>query len=210
MARSRSNYKLSIFIFLFLSLQLTTFCNSVPLSTSSRWIISNSSGKRVKLTCVNWVSHLQPMIAEGLEKQPLDYIAKQIVSTGFNCVRFTWPTYMFTRPNYGSITVSQSLHKFNLSAAKSGISKNNPRILNMKVADLHKAVVEELGKNNIMVVLDNHVSLPNWCCSGGDGNGFFGDVNFDPKEWLRGLATVAKTYKGTPAVSVRVCVYVHA
>ncbi|XP_022873525.1 uncharacterized protein LOC111392407 isoform X5 [Olea europaea var. sylvestris] len=51
-----------------------------------------------------------------------------------------------------------------------------------------------------MVVLDNHVSLPTWCCSNNDGNGFFGDVNFDPKEWVQGLSIVARTYKDNPAV----------
>ncbi|KAL2544265.1 uncharacterized protein Fot_13498 [Forsythia ovata] len=65
--------------------------------------------------------------------------------------------------------------------------------------DLHKAVVSELGKNNIMVVLDNHISQPQWCCSNTDGNGFFGDVNFDPKEWVQGLSIVATTYKDNPA-----------
>lgn len=202
MARSRMNSISNISMLFILFLQLATFCNSVPLSTNSRWITNTASGNRVKLTCVNWVSHLEPMIAEGLEKKPLNYIIKQIVSAGFNCVRFTWPTYMFTRPEYGTVTVAQSLDKFNLSAAKEGITKNNPGFVNMKVVDLHKAVVDELGKNNVMVVLDNHISLPKWCCGADDGNGFFGDSNFDPEEWLRGLAAVARTYKGSPAVSV--------
>ncbi|KAI3468672.1 hypothetical protein Pfo_025335 [Paulownia fortunei] len=176
-------------IFLFLFLQIAALCNSHPLSTSSRWIVDQATGKRVKLACVNWVSHLQPMIAEGLEKKPLNYIASQIAATGFNCVRFTWATFMFSRPDYYNLTVSESLGKNGLTAAKAGIAKNNPQILKMK-----------LGKNKLMVVLDNHVSQPNWCCGGTDGNGFFGDANFDPKEWLQGLTAVARTYKGNPAV----------
>ncbi|XP_057802744.1 glycosyl hydrolase 5 family protein-like [Salvia miltiorrhiza] len=183
----------------FLLLQIVTFCSSWPLSTNSRWIVDDASGKRVKLACVNWPSHLEPMIAEGLEKKPINVIVKKISETGFNCVRFTWSTYMFTRPDYGNLTVSKSLERFNLSAAKAGIAKNNPRFLNMSVVQLHKAVVDELGKNKVMVVLDNHVSRPTWCCSG-DGNGFFGDADFSPEEWLRGLAAVAKAYKAHPAV----------
>ncbi|KAL3635629.1 hypothetical protein CASFOL_020176 [Castilleja foliolosa] len=188
-------------ILLFLTfLQISSFCNSVPLSTSSSWIIDQSTGNRVKLACVNWASHMEPMIAEGLEKKPINYIATQIASNGFNCVRFTWATFMFTRPDYSSLTVSQSLDKYNLTAAKSGITENNPQILNMKIIDVHKAVVNELGKNNLMVVLDNHVSMPSWCCSNDDGNGFFGDPSFDPIEWLKGLIEVARTYKGNSAV----------
>ncbi|XP_073130508.1 glycosyl hydrolase 5 family protein-like [Henckelia pumila] len=184
-------------IFLLLLLQTA---NSIRLATNSRWIVNEATGKRVKLACANWVSHLQPMIAEGLEKQPLKYIAGQIAETGFNCVRFTWPTFMFTRPEYGNLTVSQSLDKFGLRDAKAGIARNNNQFLYMSVMEVHKAVVNELGRNNLMVVLDNHISEPKWCCSGRDGNGFFGDASFDPNEWLKGLAAVAATYKDNPAV----------
>ncbi|KAL2544268.1 Glycosyl hydrolase superfamily protein [Forsythia ovata] len=149
-----------IFLFLFLLSNITIFCNSLPLSTSSRWIVDQKTGIRVKLGCVNWVSHLQPMIAEGLEKKPVKYISGKVSSMGFNCVRFTWATYMFTRANYSKITVSQSLDDLGLKQAKAGIAKNNPQLLNLTVVDLHKAVVSELGKNNIMVVLDNHISQP--------------------------------------------------
>ncbi|KAH6825042.1 hypothetical protein C2S53_006959 [Perilla frutescens var. hirtella] len=194
-----SNNK-AILVFAFLFLQITAFSNSASLSTNSRWIVDDATGNRVKLSCVNWVSHLEPMIAEGLEKKPLNYIAKEIAALGFNCVRFTWPTYMFTRPDYGSLTVSNSLDIYNLSTAKAGIAQNNPQFLNMNVVELHKVVVDELGKNNLMVVLDNHVSIPGWCCGADNGNGFFGDANFNPQEWLQGLAAVARAYKANPAV----------
>ncbi|KAL0312527.1 UNVERIFIED_CONTAM: Glycosyl hydrolase 5 family protein [Sesamum radiatum] len=187
-------------IFLLFLLQIAAFCDSRILSTNSRWIVDQATGKRVKLACVNWVSHLQPMIAEGLEKKPLSYIARQIIATGFNCVRFTWATFMFTRPDYSKLTVSESLDKYGLKDAKAGLVKNNPQFLNMTVVEVHKAVVNELGKNKVMVVLDNHVSQPKWCCGGGDGNGFFGDAEFDPTEWLQGLTAVAKTYKVYSAV----------
>ena len=39
-----------------------------------------------------------------------------------------------------------------------------------------QAVVNALGEKNVMVILDNHVSTPGWCCSNDDGNGFFGDM----------------------------------
>ncbi|KAL6549913.1 hypothetical protein OROMI_020401 [Orobanche minor] len=188
----------TIFLFLLL-LQVSSFCNSVPLSTNSRWIVNEATGKRVKLACVNWASHLEPMIAEGLEKKPLQYIAGRISKNGFNCVRFTWATYMFTRPDYYSLTVSQSLDKYNLTAAKDGITRNNPQFLSMKVREAHQAVVNELGRNSVMVVLDNHVSRPKWCCGYDDGDGFFGDADFDPFEWLKGLRKVARAYKGNPA-----------
>ncbi|KAL6501733.1 hypothetical protein OROGR_026866 [Orobanche gracilis] len=189
----------TIFLFL-LFLQVPLFCNSVPLSTNSRWIVNETTGKRVKLACVNWASHLEPMIAEGLEKKPVKYIAGQISRNGFNCVRFTWATYMFTRPDYYRLTVSQSLDRYNLTAAKDGVARNNPQFLKMKIREAHQAVVNELGRNSVMVVLDNHVSRPKWCCGYNDGDGFFGDTDFDPFEWLKGLRKVARAYKGNSAV----------
>lgn len=201
MATNTRNHSSTINLVGFLFLQIVSLCNAATLSTNSRWIVEAETGKRVKLACVNWPSHLQPMIAEGLEKQPLKNIVQKITANGFNCVRFTWATYMFTRPDYGNLKVSESLDKFNLSAAKAGVAKNNPEILSMTVVQLHKAVVDELGKSKVMVVLDNHVSIPAWCCGVSDGNGFFGDKFFDPTEWLQGLVAVARAYKGHPAVS---------
>ncbi|EPS62091.1 hypothetical protein M569_12701, partial [Genlisea aurea] len=184
---------------LLLLLNLAASSTGIPLSTSSRWIVDRA-GRRVKLTCVNWISHNEPMVAEGLEKKPLAYIAKAIASAGFNCVRFTWPTFMFTRPDYGKLTVGQSLDRYGLTAAKAGISKNNPQLMGMSVVEVHGAVVDELGRSGLMVVLDNHVSHPQWCCGSDDGNGFFGDYNFDPDEWIRGLTAVARAYKSRPGV----------
>ncbi|KAL7160004.1 hypothetical protein ABFS83_01G065600 [Erythranthe nasuta] len=187
-------------ILLFIFLQFSAICESATLSTRYRWIVDQGTGNRVKLTCANWAGHLQAMVPEGLEKKPVSYIASQIAKLGFNCVRLTWATFMFTRPEYSNLKVSAALDKFNLAAAKSGIGKNNPQFLEMNVIDVQKAVVNELGKNNLMVVLDNHVSLPGWCCGDDDGNGFFGDANFDPNEWLQGLTAVARAYKGNSAV----------
>ncbi|KAL3498922.1 hypothetical protein ACH5RR_041654 [Cinchona calisaya] len=119
---------------------------------------------------------------------------------GFNCVRLTWATYMYTRPNYSSLSVEESLKNFSLQDALAGIAKNNPTFLNLTVTEARKVVVNELGAKNIMVVLDNHVSQPQWCCGYDDGNGFFGDALFDPVEWLQGLGTVAELYKDSPNV----------
>ena len=57
-------------------------------------------------------------------------------------------------------------------------------------------MVESLGKYNIMVILDNHVSKPQWCCPNNDGNGFFRDLYFNPDEWLYALKTMAGLFSG--------------
>ncbi|KAJ6689108.1 hypothetical protein OIU85_005507 [Salix viminalis] len=172
---------------------------ALPLSTDSRWIV-DENGQRVKLACVNWVSHLEVMVAEGLSKQPMDAIAKRIVSLGFNCVRLTWPVFLVTNDTLGSLTVRQSLESLALLESISGIQANNPSIIDLPLLNVYQAVVSSLGDNNVMVILDNHVSKPGWCCSNSDGNGFFGDQYFDPDQWITGLTRMASMFNGVPNV----------
>nr|GMD98730.1 glycosyl hydrolase 5 family protein-like isoform X2 [Ipomoea batatas] len=184
---------LTIFLLSFASLS-----NSLPLSASSRWITDDQSGERVKLACASWAGHLEPMLPEGLDRRPLSQIATHVSTMGFNCVRLTWATYMFTR--YANMTVAQSFRGLGLTDAISGLASRNPNLLRLNLVDAWKAVVEEIGRHGIMMVLDNHVSKPMWCCADQDGNGFFGSVYFDPDEWLQGLAIVANIFKDTPMV----------
>ncbi|KAL3499287.1 hypothetical protein ACH5RR_038380 [Cinchona calisaya] len=172
--------------------------NALPLSTKSRWIIDDSTGERVKLVCGNWEGHLEPLLPEGLSKRPLDEISRHISLMGFNCVRLTWAVHMYTR--YSNLTVAQNFHDLNLTDALVGIQRHNPQLVGLTVADAQRAVIESLGLHGIMVFLDCQVSHPMWCCNDNDGNGFFGEVYFDPHEWLQGLSMVSKRYKDTPTV----------
>lgn len=172
---------------------------AVQLSTASRWIV-DEAWNRVKLACVNWPSHLEPMLAEGLGKQPVDAISRDVAAMGFNCVRLTWPTFMVTNASYSSLTVAQSFQRLNLTESLAAIRVNNPGIVDLKLIDAFKAVVSSLGENNIMVILDNHVSKPGWCCGNNDGNGFFGDAYFDPAVWVDGLTKMATMFAGVPNV----------
>ena len=101
-----------------------------PLYTNSRWIV-DEGGQRVKLACVNWVSHLEAMVTEGLSKQPVDTISKKIASMGFNCVRLTWPLFLVTNDSLASVTVRQSFQSLGLSDTISGIQANNPSIIDL-------------------------------------------------------------------------------
>uniref|UniRef100_A0A5B7C8W2 Putative Cellulase protein n=1 Tax=Davidia involucrata TaxID=16924 RepID=A0A5B7C8W2_DAVIN len=170
-----------------------------PLSTNSRWIVGES-GQRVKLACVNWVSHLEAMVAEGLSKKPVDVISKQIVSMGFNCVRLTWPLFLVTNDSLASLTVRQSFQNLGLLESISGFQVNNPSIIDLTLINAYQAVVSSLGDNNVMVILDNHISKPGWCCSNFDGNGFFSDQFFNPDLWLKGLTRIATMFNGTANV----------
>ncbi|KAH7570393.1 hypothetical protein JRO89_XS05G0099900 [Xanthoceras sorbifolium] len=171
----------------------------LPLSTNSRWIV-DKGGRRVKLACVNWVSHLDAVVAEGLSKQPMDVVSKGIASMGFNCVRFTWPLFLATNDSLASLTVRQSFQKLGLLEAIAGIQANNPSIIDLPLLKAYQMVVGSLGENNVMVILDNHISKPGWCCSNFDGNGFFGDQYFNPDLWITGLTKMATLFNGVTNV----------
>ncbi|GAB4829274.1 hypothetical protein Ancab_018941 [Ancistrocladus abbreviatus] len=166
-----------------------------PLSTHGRWIV-DGDGLRVKLSCVNWPSHLELMVAEGLSKQPVDVISKKIFSMGFNCVRLTWPLFLVTNDSLSALTVRQSFQAIGLSESIAGLQANNPSIVDGSLINAFQAVVSNLGDNNLMVILDNHISKPGWCCSGLDGNGFFGDQYFNPDLWIMGLSKMATMFRG--------------
>ncbi|XP_040376938.1 glycosyl hydrolase 5 family protein [Oryza brachyantha] len=172
---------------------------AVTLSTSSRWIV-DEAGRRVKLACVNWPSHLEPVVAEGLGRQPVDAISKKVASLGFNCVRLTYPIALATNASLSSLTVRQSLLAHGLAETVAGVGENNPGFLDLTLIESFRAVVDSLGENDVMVILDNHVSQPGWCCADDDGNGFFGDRYFDSDVWVQGLANMAALFAGVPNV----------
>ncbi|GMI95889.1 hypothetical protein like AT1G13130 [Hibiscus trionum] len=187
-----------LLLFLFSSV-VTSMSLSLPLSTNSRWIVDDT-GRRVKLACVNWASHMEPVLAEGLSKQPMDTIAKRIVSMGFNCVRFTWPLYLITNDSLAALTVRQSFQRLGLLESIAGIQANNPSIIDLPLIKAYQTVVSSLGENNVMVILDNHISKPGWCCSNLDDNGFFGDKYFNPDQWITGLTRMATLFNGVTNV----------
>ena len=99
----------------------------------------DESGSRVKLACVNWPSHLEPMLAEGLGKRPVGAIAADVAAMGFNCVRLTWPTFLVTNASYGNLTVAQSFQRLNLTESLAGVRANNPGVVDLKLIDALKA-----------------------------------------------------------------------
>ena len=104
----------------------------------------------MKLACVNWVSHLEPMVAEGLSKQPMDAISKKIVSMGFNCVRLTWPLFLVTNDSLASLTVRQSFQSLGLFESIAGVQANNPSIIDLPLIKAYQVKYLHLLKKKIM------------------------------------------------------------
>lgn len=121
-------------LILFAAIILHHHTAALPLSVNSRWIIDDQNGgERVKLSCINWVSHLESAVVEGLSKQPVDVISKKILAMGFNCVRLTYPLFLFTNDSLASTTVRKSLTKLGLPASVAGVQVNNPSIVDLSL-----------------------------------------------------------------------------
>ncbi|KAI5787648.1 glycosyl hydrolase family 5 protein/cellulase [Peziza echinospora] len=194
--------------------------NAAVLHTSGRWIL-DSSNKRVKFRCVNWAGHMQTNIPEGLNHQSIDTIAKWVASAGFNCVRLTYSIDMALNPgqsvqsSFQAAASSTGISSSSLTSLYNGVIAKNPSLSSASTRQTFGKVIEELGKQGIMVVLDNHVSKASWCCEGDDGNGWwksasgYNDANsryFDTNQWLQGLremANFAKSYSNVVGMSLR-------
>lgn len=121
----------------FLLIAASWRAGGLPLSASSRWIV-DEEGRRVKLACVNWVAHLEGVVAEGLSKQPLDAISKKVGEMGFNCVRLTWPLFLATNDSLAALTVRQSLRGLGLLDAVSSFQANNPSLIDLPLIQAYQ------------------------------------------------------------------------
>ncbi|KAL0874280.1 hypothetical protein Bca101_023985 [Brassica carinata] len=120
---------------------------------------------------------------------------------GFNCVRLTWALDLMTNDTLAlKLTVKQSFESLNLFDDVLGIQTHNPKILNLSIFNAFQEVVSNLGQNGLMVILDNHLTYPGWCCSDNDLDAFFGYPNFDPVVWAKGLSKMATLFRNVTNV----------
>jgi hypothetical protein len=109
----------------------------LPLSTDSRWVVG-ADGRRVKLACANWASHLEPAAAEGLSRRGVGDIAARVAAMGFNCVRLTWPTYLATNATLASLPFRWSLERLGMRESVAGVRVNNPALLDLPLIDVFR------------------------------------------------------------------------
>jgi hypothetical protein len=82
--------------------------NSVPLSSNKRWIIYESGkGWNYIVSIGQAWSHLKAIIGEDLDT--ISLIIAQLKELGFNCIRYTWATHMFTC--YSTYKVGETFDK---------------------------------------------------------------------------------------------------
>jgi endoglucanase len=154
--------------------------DELPLRTAGRWIV-DATGRRVKLACVNWSGAEQrDGVVGGLQHQPIARIAQLFASMGFNCVRIPWSVEAVQRP-------------FNVSSH--AVLAANPALVGQSTLHLLDAVVTACADARLMVVLDNHMSDADWCCSDTDENGLWYNDRWPEEAWLAAHTAIASRFE---------------
>lgn len=86
---------------------------------------------------------MEGYVVNGLDKQPLQFIADKIASLGFNCVRLV--------NSLDVIYKNPVIDPERLTA--------NADLVGKTAMEIHDQVVEALTNANLMVIINNHVRL---------------------------------------------------
>ncbi len=155
-----------------------------PLHTQLNQIV-DSAGHTIRLTSVNWYGFDEKeFVAGGLDHAPLAEIVDQIKKIGVNSVRLPWANETVERnPVVPAYAVAA-----------------NPQFRGRHAMEVMDAVISALAKARLMVILDNHVSRADWCCSETDGNGLWYNADYPEDKWLEDWDRIARRYRGQPWV----------
>lgn len=174
-----------------LIIQITAI--QLPLQTKDDNII-DSNGRFIHLHAINWVSHLETMIPEGLLTNSIKDIVSILKKTGFNTVRLTYALDLISKGD------TKLYYAINDDILYDLIIKSNPNIANYSIFEIYDTVISELTTNDMMIILDNHVSKASWCCNNNDGNSWIGDTYFNNDTWINSLYFMGSKYSSNKNV----------
>ncbi len=155
-----------------------------PLHTDGHRIV-DSAGHVVRLTSVNWYGFDEKeYVVGGLDHAPLTRIVELIRKIGVNSVRLPWANE--------TLEHDPSPPAYAIAA--------NPRFKGKRAMEIMDAVIAALARDHIMVILDNHVSRADWCCSETDGNGLWYNADYPEANWLADWRSISQRYRNQPWV----------
>ena len=155
-----------------------------PLHTEGHQIV-DSAGHAVRLTSVNWYGFDQKeFVVGGLDHAPLEAIIGQIRQIGVNSVRLPWANE--------TLEHDPAVPDYAVAA--------NPQFRGKRAMAIMDAVIAALARAHIMVILDNHMSRADWCCSETDGNGLWYNREYPETKWLADWQAIVRRYRKQPWV----------
>jgi endoglucanase len=134
-----------------------------PLSTKGIKIV-DARGRRVKLAGGNWSGgHMCRHCVDGLEFRKLRDIAMDIrYKFKMNCIRLTYSLQLF----------------FENKPVPAKYLTANPDLIGKTGMEIFDFTVKTLTDVGLMVILNNHTSTSQWCCSNDDGDGLWWSRQF--------------------------------
>lgn len=155
-----------------------------PLHTEGTRIV-DATGHAVRMTSVNWYGFDEKeYVAGGLDHAPLEEIVERIREIGVNSVRLPW--------------ANETLERNPLPPAYAVAA--NPALKGKHAMEVMDAVIAALARAHLMVILDNHVSRADWCCSETDGNGLWYNTEYPQTKWLADWGKMTRRYRDQPWV----------
>jgi len=157
---------------------------ALPLHTESRWIM-DAANQRFKLAGVNWYGGESPdLVPLGLDRNQLPEIVRLIKQMGFNSVRIPWALQLYEE---NPIVADQFLTA-------------NPDLSGKHALEILDAVIDEIARQGLVVVLDNHRSRGDWCCDTAHGDGLWHTAAYPESQWIADWQGMAARYQAQPAV----------
>ncbi|KAH0434547.1 beta-1, 6-galactanase [Colletotrichum camelliae] len=196
---------------------LAGLCAALPHNTRQSWpngpLVANggeavdASGNRVVFAGTNWPGHGEVMVPEGLQFLSVEGVVSKIKSIGMNAIRLTYAIELVDQiyANDGKdidlkTAFVNGLGETNGTAVLAQVLANNPSFTEATTRlEVYDAIAAECEKQQVYILLDNHMSKGKWCCSGDDGNTWWGDTEFIASNWVRGLTYMANHGKSWPA-----------
>lgn len=155
-----------------------------PLHTAGQYIV-DSNGYRVRLNAFNWYgTESTDYVVAGLQTESLQNIVSEIKSLGFNTVRLPWSNQMYeSNPVVGDYALAA-----------------NPSLEGENALTIFDQVISALTNAGIMVILDNHSSNAEWCCSTSDGNTLWYNSSYPETSWINDWEGMVQRYASNPYV----------
>ena len=157
-----------------------------PLRAEGRNIVTQR-GQRFRLRGINWYGASDcKHVVGGLDVQSLENICSTITTLGFNTVRLPFSNEML-RSHFAPGSIDYTI---------------NPSLDLGSALEVFDAVINALGRHQVVVVLNNHTSHSEWC-GGPDRNGLWYDPGseiYTEEQWLDDWAMLARRYRNWPHV----------
>nr|WP_090069223.1 cellulase family glycosylhydrolase [Lentzea flaviverrucosa] len=169
-----------------------------PLSTRGRWIV-DAHGDRFKLKSGNWHGASGTYTGSGDINDPANHHSgEKADQVPLGLDRATMATIIsgFKEIGVNSIRLPFSNQMIKDTSPAHGLK--DAQLNGKRPLEVYDAVVAELTRNNLAVILNNHTTTSRWCC-GVDGNERW-NTSQSTDQWITDWAFMADRYKANKRV----------